>query len=242
MIEVRNVVKKFKKVTAVQDISFLAEDGRITGLLGPNGAGKTTTLRMLGGLLRPDQGQVLVSGVDVRQDPIRARSHIGLLPHTPGLYQRLTPREHLDYFGRLKGMEAEAIEARVHQLTDLLDMARILDRRTEGFSQGERMKVALACTLIHEPGNVILDEPTNGLDVMSTRAVRALIRRLREEGHCILFSSHIMQEVAALCDTILIVAQGRLVARGTPEELLDRVGTRDLEEAFLTLAAPGGEQ
>jgi sodium transport system ATP-binding protein len=240
MIDVRDVSKSFKLVKAVSGLSFAAEDGHITGLLGPNGAGKTTTLRMLSGLTRPDLGEVLVDGMDVGKNPQIVRQFIGMLPHTPGLYQRLTAREHIDYFGQLRGLTKEKVELRTTELSDMLDMTRIIDRRTDGFSQGEKMKVAQACALVHEPRNVILDEPTNGLDVMSTRAVRSLIRSLKDQGHCILFSSHIMQEVAALCDTVVIIAQGRVMASGTPQELLERVGTTDLEEAFLSLASTGG--
>ncbi|MDY7232265.1 ATP-binding cassette domain-containing protein [Hyalangium rubrum] len=235
MIEVRNLHKRFGKVTAVEDVSFSAADGVVTGLLGPNGAGKTTTLRMLYTLIRPDRGTASIDGIDVAQRPMDVRRAIGVLPDARGLYPRLTAREHARYAGELHGLSGAALEKRVDELVELLDMKDIANRRTEGFSQGERMKVALARALVHGPRNVLLDEPTNGLDVMSTRAVRTLIRRLKTQGHCVLFSSHVMQEVAALCDRIVVVARGRVVAEGTPDELRARTGKENLEEAFVSV-------
>ncbi|EPX61150.1 ABC-type Na+ transport system, ATPase component [Cystobacter fuscus DSM 2262] len=235
MIDVTNLHKRFGAVTAVEDVSFRAEDGVVTGLLGPNGAGKTTTLRMLYSLIRPDRGSVKVDGLDVAERPLDVRRALGVLPDARGLYPRLTAREHVRYTGELHGLSGAALDSRIAELVELLDMKDIADRRTEGFSQGERMKVALARALVHGPRNVLLDEPTNGLDVMSTRAVRTLIRRLREQGHCIVFSSHVMQEVAALCDRIVVVARGRVVADGTPDELRARTGRENLEEAFVAI-------
>ncbi|HEX8700622.1 MAG TPA: ATP-binding cassette domain-containing protein [Myxococcaceae bacterium] len=235
MIEVRNLHKRFGAVTAVEDVSFSAADGVVTGLLGPNGAGKTTTLRMLYTLIRPDRGSALVDGIDVAERPMDVRRAIGVLPDARGLYPRLTAREHARYAGELHGLSGAALEKRVDELIELLDMKDIANRRTEGFSQGERMKVALARALVHGPRNVLLDEPTNGLDVMSTRAVRTLIRRLKSQGHCVVFSSHVMQEVAALCDRIVVVARGRVVAEGTPDELRTRTGKESLEEAFISV-------
>ncbi|HYO52300.1 ATP-binding cassette domain-containing protein [Archangium sp.] len=235
MIQVTNLHKRFGAVTAVEDVSFRAEDGVVTGLLGPNGAGKTTTLRMLYTLIRPDKGSAKVDGLEVAERPLEVRRAIGVLPDARGLYPRLTAREHIHYAGELHGLSGAALDRRIGELVELLDMKEIADRRTEGFSQGERMKVALARALVHAPRNVLLDEPTNGLDVMSTRAVRTLIRRLREQGHCVVFSSHVMQEVAALCDRIVVVARGRVVADGTPDELRARTGKDNLEEAFVTV-------
>ncbi|HEX9576593.1 MAG TPA: ATP-binding cassette domain-containing protein, partial [Myxococcales bacterium] len=217
MIEVRSLHKEFGSVVAVDDVSFSDADGVVTGLLGPNGAGKTTTLRMLTTLIAPDRGKALIDGLDVALAPIEARRRIGVLPDARGLYPRLTAREHVHYAGELHGLRGEALETRTAELLDLLDMRGIADRRAEGFSHGERVKVALARALVHGPRNVMLDEPTNGLDVMSTRAVRDLIRRLRDQGKCVLFSSHVMQEVSALCDRIVVIARGRVVAEGTPE-------------------------
>ena len=235
MIEIRQLEKSFGAVKAVKDVTFNAPDGSVTGLLGPNGAGKTTSLRMLSGLMRPDSGGIMVDGVDVVADPIGAQVHMGLLPDSRGLYPRLTPREHIHYFGELRGMSAASLKARAGQLIDLLGLSDIADRRVEGFSQGERTKVALARAIVHNPRNVILDEPTNGLDVMSTRAMRELIRKLREEGCCVVFSSHIMQEVSALCDRIVVIAHGRVVAEGSPDELRRRTGCDSLEDAFVAL-------
>jgi sodium transport system ATP-binding protein len=235
MIEVRNLHKRFGEVTAVEDVSFSAADGVVTGLLGPNGAGKTTTLRMLYTLIRPDRGTARVDGLDVAERPMEVRRAIGVLPDARGLYPRLTAREHARYAGELHGLSGAALDKRVDELIQLLDMKDIANRRAEGFSQGERMKVALARALVHGPRNVLLDEPTNGLDVMSTRAVRTLIRRLKDQGHCVLFSSHVMQEVAALCDRIVVIARGRVVAEGTPDELRARTGKESLEEAFVSV-------
>ncbi|WP_309888166.1 ATP-binding cassette domain-containing protein [Archangium sp.] len=235
MIEVTNLHKRFGAVTAVEDVSFRAEDGVVTGLLGPNGAGKTTTLRMLYTLIRPDRGSAKIDGLEVAERPLEVRRCIGVLPDARGLYPRLTAREHVRYAGELHGLSGATLDKRIDELVELLEMKDIADRRTEGFSQGERMKVALARALVHGPRNVLLDEPTNGLDVMSTRAVRTLIRRLREQGHCVVFSSHVMQEVGALCDRIVVVARGRVVADGTPDELRARTGKDSLEEAFVTV-------
>ena len=242
MIVAEGLFKQFGDVVAVDGVSLRAEDGRITGLLGPNGAGKTTTLRLLYGLMRPDAGSVTIDGVDVLADPLAAAARVGVLPDAHGLYPRLTAREHVSYFGRLQGLSGAELEQRTAELLARLDMAGIADRRAQGFSQGERMKVALARALVHGPNNVLLDEPTNGLDVMSTRAMRDLIRQLREEGKCVLFSSHVMQEVSALCDVIIIVAGGQVVAHGSVDELREQSGHSDLEDAFVALsgaAAPG---
>ncbi len=217
-------------------MSFTAEDGAVTGLLGPNGAGKTTTLRMLYALMRPDQGAIDVDGVDAVAEPQRAQTHLGVLPDVSGLYPRLTAREHLEYYGQLHGLSGPALHARMQELIQTLDMGSIADRPTRGFSHGERTKVALARALVHNPRNVLLDEPTNGLDVMSTRAVRDIIRRLRADGRCVLFSSHVMQEVSALCNSIIVIAHGRVVASGTPDELRRQTQQDNLEDAFVALA------
>ena len=233
MIEVRGLHKRFGKIVAVDEVSFLAPDGAITGILGPNGAGKTTTLRAVSTLVRPDRGAVLIDDHDALADPVGARRRLGLLPDSHGLYIRLTAREHLRYFGELHGLRGAALDRRVDELIERLAMTEIADRQAGGFSQGERMKVALGRALVHGPSNVVLDEPTNGLDVLATRAVRALLRGIRDEGRCVLFSSHVMQEVAALCERIVVVAHGRVVAEGTAEELKAKTGTESLEEAFV---------
>jgi sodium transport system ATP-binding protein len=233
MIEVRDLHKAFGKVKAVDGVSFTARDGEITGLLGPNGAGKTTSLRMLYTLMKPDAGQVLVDGIDANTDPQAVRRRLGVLPDSRGLYKRLSSRENIRYFGRLHGLDDALIGQRTQSLVDALDMADIIDRRTEGFSQGQRVKTAIARALVHDPRNVLLDEPTNGLDVMATRAMRRFLHQLRDEGRCVLFSSHIMQEVAALCDRIVIIAHGKVVAEGTPDELRAQTGESNLEDAFV---------
>jgi sodium transport system ATP-binding protein len=244
MIEVEHLSKSFAAkgrgkaapVNAVADVSFTAADGRITALLGPNGAGKTTTLRILATLIQPDGGRARVGGLDVLREPVAVRRQLGVLSDARGLYTRLTARENIAYYAGLRGVPPAVADARIERLAELLDMRELLNRRTEGFSQGERMKVALARALIHEPRHVILDEPTNGLDVMSTRALRGLLLQLRAEGRCILFSTHIMQEVEALCDEIVIVAHGASVARGTAAELRAATGAASLEDAFVQLA------
>ena len=239
MIVVDNLHKSFgdKKnpVHAVAGVSFTAPDGQITGLLGPNGAGKTTTMRMLYTLMAPDQGHVLVDGFDAVRQATEVRTRLGVLPDARGLYKRLTARENIEYFARLQGIPEAVIAERVASLSQRLDLAEILDRRTEGFSNGQRVKTALARTLVHDPSNVILDEPTNGLDVMSTRSLRKVMLGLREEGRCVLFSSHIMQEVAALCDTIVVIAKGKVVAAGTAEALRELGGSSNLEDAFVKI-------
>ena len=237
MITANDLHKSFKTKTgvvhAVEGVDFEARDGQITGLLGPNGAGKTTTLRMLYTLMQPDRGEIRVDGVDARRDPATVRRALGVLPDARGVYKRLTARENIAYFGELHGMSRAAIAERTRTLAQALDMDDILDRQTEGFSQGQRTKTAIARALVHDPRNVILDEPTNGLDVMTTRAMRGFLKQLRDEGRCVIFSSHIMQEVAALCDRIVIVAKGKVVASGTADELRAQTGESNLEDAFV---------
>ena len=222
-------------VIAVDDVGFTARDGEITGLLGPNGAGKTTTLRMLYTLMAPERGRVLVDGIDVAVDPNAVRRNLGVLPDARGVYKRLTARENIDYFGELHGMPAAEIAARTAKLAAALQMEDFLDRPTEGFSQGQRTKTAIARALVHDPKNVILDEPTNGLDVMTTRGLRSFLKDLRGEGRCVIFSSHIMQEVAALCDRIVIIAHGKVMAQGSTDELRAQAGEASLEDAFVKL-------
>jgi sodium transport system ATP-binding protein len=235
MLEVNNLHKSFGAIHAVQGVSFTVPDGQITGLLGPNGAGKTTVLRMLYTLLKPDTGSAQADGFDIDRDAIEVQRRIGALPDARGLYPRLTSRENIRYYGRLHGLKGPELEQNIDRLIKLLDMSDFANRRTDGFSTGQRLKVAIARALVHNPKNILLDEPTNGLDVMSTRAMRDFIRRLRDEGHCVLFSSHIMQEVAALCDQIVVMAKGTVVAQGSPEELRQRTGQTNLEDAFVSI-------
>jgi sodium transport system ATP-binding protein len=240
MIRVNNLKKSFGSVQAVKDVSFYAPDGQITGLLGPNGAGKTTTLRVIYTLLKPDSGTASVDGLDTQVNTQDVLKRIGALPDAHGLYPRLTARENVRYYGRLHGLGGNALEARIQGLCQILEMGEFIDRRTEGFSNGQRVKVSIARALVHDPQNILLDEPTNGLDVMSTRAMRDMIHRLREEGKCVVFSSHIMQEVSALCDHIVVVAGGLVVAAGTAAELKQVTATETLEDAFV--AAIGSEE
>lgn len=233
MIEVSNIAKSFGSVQAVTDVSFRAPDGRITGLLGPNGAGKSTTLRVLYTAIAPDSGSATVDGIDVRRDPLEVRRRLGALPHGAGLYNQLTARENIAYFAAMHGVPKSERYDRVQHMIDLLEIHDFADRRTKGFSQGQKIKVALARALVHGPKNVILDEPTNGLDVMATRTLRELIRKLRAEGRCVLFSSHVMQEVAALCDEIIIVANGRVAMTGSTDAIRSKTGCDDLEDAFV---------
>jgi len=226
-----------KELVALENVNLTVERGELFGLLGPNGAGKTTTLRMLYSVMRPDGGSIKVDDIDAIANPHDAQGRLGVLPDGFGLYPRLTAREHLEYFGELHGISGPALRQRTKELLDLLDMNAIADRRTAGFSHGERTKVGLARALVHNPQNVLLDEPTNGLDVMSTRAVRTIVRRLKEEGRCVLFSSHVMQEVSALCDSIVVIAHGQVVGRGSPDDLRQHTGHDNLEDAFVALAS-----
>jgi sodium transport system ATP-binding protein len=236
LIETLDLAKQFGAVEAVRHVSFVAPDGAITGLLGPNGAGKTTTLRMISTLVTPTRGRALVDGIDCAVDPLAVRARLGVLSDARGIYARLTARENIAYYGALRGMAPDAVDAAIERVAKLLDLTALLDRRTDGFSQGERMKVAIARTIVHDPPNVMLDEPTNGLDVMTTRKLRDVVKALREAGKCVLFSSHVMQEVSALCDEIVIVARGAVVARGTAAGLLELSGCTNLEDAFVHLS------
>ena len=233
MIEVQNLKKYFKNVKAVDDISFVAEDGKITGLLGPNGAGKSTTLKMLYTVLEPDSGTALIDGFDSHKESMTVQSTIGVLTHNAGIYERLTARENIRYFGELHSISGDKLNKRINELVEVLDMEKFIDRRCKGFSQGQKTKVALARALVHKPKNILLDEPTNGLDVMATRGLREVIQRLKEAGHCVLLSSHIMQEVAALCDEIVIIANGKVVANGSPDAIRQLTQEENLEDAFV---------
>ncbi|HVE86423.1 MAG TPA: ATP-binding cassette domain-containing protein [Myxococcales bacterium] len=239
MIEVQDLHKSFGPVKALRGVSFTARDGEITGLLGPNGAGKTTTLRILTTVLQADQGRTLVDGVDAAKEPLAVRARLGALPHAHGLYPRLTAREHVRYFGELHGLRGAELRRRTDELLEMLEMKDVADRRAEGFSQGQQLRVAIARALVHAPGNVLLDEPTAGLDVPGTRTMRRLIGKLKEEGRCVLFSSHVMQEVTALCDRVVVIAGGTVVADGTLDELRARTGRTDVEDAFVAAIGSG---
>ena len=239
MITVNEVAKRFGKVEAVKDVSLSAEDGRVTALLGPNGAGKSTTLRMIAGAIRPDRGSVQIDGRDPVVAGAEAIRHLGVLPYGAGVYPRLTGRENIRYFGSLLGLAGSELDDRVESLVQQLQLDKVADRPAKGYSQGEKMKVCVGRALVHSPRNIILDEPTNGLDVYALRSLRDMVRGLREAGHCVLFSSHVMQEVTALCDRIVIIADGGIIADGDADSLREQFGEEDLEEVFIK-AVTGG--
>ncbi len=242
MIKVDGIHKSFGKVHAVRGVSFTAPDGKVTGLLGPNGAGKSTTLRILYTVLKPDEGSASIDGADVVVDNLAARKKIGALPHGAGLYPNLTARENIAYYANLCGIDKSEVGDRVANIIKLLEIEEFADRRTKGFSQGQRTKVSLARALVHDPQNIILDEPSNGLDVMATRSLRHLILKLKDDGRCILFSSHVMQEVAALCDDICIIANGRVAIDDSVDGIRERTGCDDLEDAFVAAIQLVGEE
>ncbi len=235
MIEVQNLCKRFGKVQALAGASFTARDGIITALLGPNGAGKTTLLRTLVGLLQRDHGTISIDGVDPALDPMSVRRNVGVLTDQFGLYERLTTREYLRYFGELNDMADAAIDERTREVTELLSLEDIIDRRAKGFSQGQRIKVALARTLLHRPRHLLLDEPSRGLDVMSTRALRRALAALKADGCCVIMATHVMQEVIHSCDDVIVIAKGTTVTQGTPQQLCEKAGLSSLEDAFVRL-------
>ena len=242
MIAVEHLAKRFGKrgeIRAVDDVSFVAPRGEITGLLGPNGAGKTTLLRMLATLIVPDAGHARIGGLDVVAERAEIRRRLGVLSDARGLYPRLTGRENIAYYAALHGLGSADRDKRIDALVDELGLGDVAGRRAQGYSQGEKMKVAIARALVHGPDTILLDEPTNGLDIMSVRALREQLRRLRAEGRTLLFSSHVMQEVAALCDRIVILGRGRIVATGTAAELIAQSGAATLEDAFVALLGSG---
>ena len=241
MIEVQGLQKKFGSIVALHDLGFTAPDGRITGLLGPNGAGKSTALRILAGTVTADSGSAHIDGEQVGVSSHAVRRRLGILPHNAGLYPALTARENIQYFARLAGLDRDAARRRTTELLELLELGAIADRPARGFSQGQKIRTALARALVHGPRNIVLDEPTNGLDVPAVRKLRALLQRLRDLGHCILFSSHVMQEVALLCDEVVVMAHGRVVARGVPEALRASTGASNFEDAFVALTGETGE-
>jgi sodium transport system ATP-binding protein len=240
VIEARQLARRFGATVALQDVSFQAPDGRITGLLGPNGAGKSTTLRILCATIRADSGEARIDGEAVSPANHALRQRLGVLPHNSGLYPALTARENISYFGRLAGLSAAQARGRTDELVSLMELEAVADRRTKTYSQGQKVRTALARALVHNPRNLILDEPTNGLDVPAVRKLRQLLLRLKELGHCIVFSSHVMQEVALLCDEVVVIAHGSVVAMGTPEALRQGTGAANFEDAFVALTGEGG--
>ena len=240
MIDVRALKKPFKSVTALNGISFTARNGEVTGLIGPNGAGKTTALRIIYTVMKPDSGAVYIDDMDAGLEQMAVRRRLGVLPDSLGLYPRLTAREHIRYYGRLHGMGGQGLESRIDGLSNQLGMDEFIDRRAKGFSKGQTRKVTLARALVHEPQNLLLDEPTNGLDIGSSLAVHDLIRDIRDDGRCVLFCSHIMSEVAKVCDRIIIIAGGQIAGAGTIDELMEQTGKQNLEDLFLTLTGERG--
>ena len=235
MIKVTDISKSIGSVQALDGLSFSAENGKITGLLGPNGAGKTTCLRTIFGLLKADSGTAEIDGLNVATSAMAAKQQLGLFPDPCGLYDRLTPREYIEFYAQVSGLDKKQAQDATAEVINRLYMGDIADRRCQGFSQGQRMKTALAQAVVHNPRNIILDEPTRGLDVMSTRILRDLLLMLKEQGHCVLFSSHVMQEVAALCDHVVVMAKGKVVAEGSPQALCEQTNKENLEEAFIEL-------
>ena len=236
MIEVNNISKRFGEVVALDKVSLRINDGEIVGLLGLNGAGKSTLMRLMYGLLAPCEGSILVDGVNVARQPDAARRQLGVLPDNAGLYKRLTARENIEYFARLQGVPEAAIAPACDSLIELLGMESIASRYAEGFSLGERMKTALARAIVHDPAHILLDEPTNGLDVITTRAVRRLLHAQKAAGKSVLFSSHLMYEVENLCDRVIVIAGGQIVADGSVAEVVAKSGRPSLEEAFVQLS------
>ncbi len=234
----RRVRGESRHVQAIEKVSFTAADGKITGLLGSNGAGKSTTLRILATLMKADSGNASIDGYDIGADALQARQSIGFMPHNAGIYPRLTARENVRYYANICGVPPQQAEKRIAQLVEMLDMAGFIDRRAEGFSQGQKTKVGLARALVHRPQTLILDEPTNGLDVMATRGLREIIRQVADDGHCVLFSSHIMQEVEALCDQISIISNGRIAISGSHDSILKNTKQTNLEDAFVAAVNP----
>jgi len=241
MIRIDQVSKTFgnKKtgvLQALKNISLTLRDGEITGLLGVNGAGKSTLLRLIYGLQIPTAGNILIDNIDVQKNSEAARQRLGVLPDDTGLYKRLTARENIHYFGELQGLSPADLDESSQELIALLKMENIAERRADGFSLGERMKTALARAIVHRPQHILLDEPTNGLDVITTRAVRNMLLTLRDQGRCILFSSHLMHEVGGLCDRVLVIAGGEIVADGSVADIIALSGKNSLEDAFIALS------
>jgi len=240
MIEATNLTKLFKdrkrgEVRAVDDVSFTCRPGEVYGLLGPNGAGKTTTLRLLSTALKPTSGTAIINGINVVEHPQQVRAQVGFLSGNTGLYGRLSPREMVTYFGRLYGMKPEAIKERIDNLFTMLDMHSFADGRNEKLSTGMKQKVSIARTVVHDPPTMIFDEPTTGLDVISSGTIVDFIQRCRDQGKTVIFSTHIMSEAMRLCDRIGIIHMGKMYYEGTVQQALDQTATTNLESAFIKI-------
>jgi sodium transport system ATP-binding protein len=240
LLVAENLTKRFAGVEAVCAVSFRVREGEVVGLLGPNGAGKTTTLRMLAGILTPDAGTAVVDGIDVHAAPLQAKARLGFISGDTHLYQRLSPREVLRYFGRLYGLEGGTLERRIDALVDQLEMADFAHRPCGALSSGQKQRANIARAFLHEPRFLILDEPTTALDVITGQFIVEAIRRERAAGRGVLFSTHVMGEAEYLCDRILLLHRGRLFDAGTLPELLERSGERNLTDAFLKHVAHEG--
>ena len=246
MIHVREIQKIFfthegKEHAAVEGLSFTVKKGEVYGLLGPNGAGKTTTLRMLAGLMRPTSGEIEIDGVS-GADPMTLKRRAGFLTANTGLYARLTPRETLSYFARLRDVPEEQLEAHVNDLIALLNLGAFADRRCEGMSTGERQRVQIARTLVGNPPVLILDEPTLGLDVLTNRLILNFIREAGQQGRTIVVSTHHLDEVETVCQRFGLMHRGKMLAEGTLEELRALSGKERLSDVFLTLVYKAGEE
>ncbi len=240
MIETRDLCKNFKDkkrgtVKAVDNVTFSCKPGEVFGLLGPNGAGKTTTLRIISTALRPSSGTALINGIDVSKDPQKVREQIGFLSGNTGLYGRLTAREMVAYFGKLYGMDDTTVKRRTGELFSLLDMNKFADSRNEKLSTGMKQKVSIVRSVLHDPPVMVFDEPTSGLDVMSSRTIVDFIKKCRDDGKCVIFSTHIMSEAMRLCDRVAIIHNGRIYKEGTVNRLLEETQTNNLEDAFIKI-------
>ncbi|MDA0833566.1 MAG: ATP-binding cassette domain-containing protein [Planctomycetota bacterium] len=240
MIHVDNLTKRFAdlrqgSVLALDHVSFDVQPGEIFGLLGPNGAGKTTCLRILSTVLKPSGGKALVAGHNVATEPAKVRSVIGFMSANTGLYDRMTAWEMVEYFGRLYGLPEEKLQPRLEEVFQMLQMNEIRDVLGGKMSTGMKQKVSIARTIVHDPPVLIFDEPTSGLDVLVARAVLKTIHTLRDQGKCIIFSTHIMREVEKLCDRVAIIYKGRILANGSVGELEQLYHEPDMEELFFDL-------
>lgn len=239
MVQVSNLQKKFYETLVLKGVSFIVHKGEIFGFLGPNGAGKTTTLRILATILQPTEGDAIINGYSIRQNPEKVRQHLGVLAEHTGLYDRLTVEENVRYFARLRRLPEEVITRRITELFPKLAIDKYAHKRAGQLSKGMKQKIALVIAIIHDPPVMIFDEPTSGLDVIAAREVREFIRACKYADKSLILSTHIMSEAEKLCDQIAIIDGGKIVAVGTFAELQQRSGERELEEIFVRLVEEG---